>query len=587
MPLKSITFPELFSRNTAALERAGYRPAMDLEALSARNRHRISTLLAARAHIEDLASTDDQREAYGRQRWEREFVRLGTIDRDQHLRSEGESLRWYLWNRMQSCRFKRFQELFCLPANFIVPRFTTDERGNVDFDGKPQVQSLSLKPCLVNPDLIPEKLLMDLGLCDFEEENGNTVRRLEQKRDVIPRLKQLWEAAVPLQKGHHRLLAIREPSAEVRARYPGIEGPPSSSLGTILYMREDESGRNGAAKPAWKPREPRPPRSFQAQHFSSVYAAHRKTFHESRVYEREIDQLTDMKEHLASMNGTLDAEWRTTTTASHKASLRARAQELLQRCRDLLSACENRYKVQACDLLAAVSNLTDSSGRENISVTMSKMVGAINRLMQRFEEMFPKGGYNQQDQMVLQRQIREHETVLKMFRRGVTERGDDPSSPLRPEELDRIRLAPFLVYAGRLREKCETYNDALGNGNRDMVIDTLIQMHVIGKFQAVRTCFEHVKQFTLDPAHIPVQRIRDFVRTLRELFSARQIFPDRVVEAYQAPFDRLERSLQILDDGLSRCAEQDRDISRRSALYRHLKEYLAAYDIEAIVRALP
>ena len=62
---------------------------------------------------------------------------------------------------------------------------------------------------------IPEKLLQDLCICDFNGDVRNTIARLAKKADpqVISRLKQVWQSAAPLYSNNHRMLVVSEAAA--------------------------------------------------------------------------------------------------------------------------------------------------------------------------------------------------------------------------------------------------------------------------------------------------------------------------------------------------------------------------------------
>lgn len=606
--VKTLTFDELWARNDRALERAGYDPSIQVTVLRVKKRRRIQKLLEDRRKIDALASTEDQREAYGRERWDREFVRLRDVARDPHVTLDGEALRWHVWSRVPNCRFKRFQELFSDPADFIVPPFAFDARGNVSF-GSIYMSDLSLRPCLVHADRIPEKLLEDLGLCDFTKENGDPLARLKKKRAATARLKFLFEAAAPMQRRHERLLVVREPSDDLRRAYSGIEGPPATALGTIVYVREQENGQEPKRRDPRKP-GPRPPRALVAQHFASVYAAHRKTLHESGIYEAEVQDLTGVTQDLTTMNRTLDQEWKAT---DRRATVREQAQTVLRGSRRPLEHAQDAHKAQAHDLLADAESLSDARGKENVTATMSKMVAAKNRLGCRLDEMCAKGGFNQQDRFTLERHIGEHEAAMERFRAAVLRGGprlfdDSPlfrSDALAPDQidaeacalrvrmgiythaLDKLFLEPFRTHAEKLREKCNALDGALRDRSRDRAADTIVQMHVIGKFQAVRTCFERVRAYVTASRAIPVQEVRAFVQQLLALFAPRQLFEERTIEGYREPFEKMLSDLQIIERGLAHYAGKDLAVRERSELYGRLKEYLDRFAIEAIVRALP
>ncbi|PIR49468.1 hypothetical protein COU79_04715 [Candidatus Peregrinibacteria bacterium CG10_big_fil_rev_8_21_14_0_10_54_7] len=608
-PLKTITFEELRERNENALTRVNYTPEGDFSILTAYQRRRVQQLLTDRAHLEDLASTQSQREAYGVEQWHNQFVRLRDTETHPDSTLEGDELRQRIWDAVPNSRFRRFQEAFCHPHQFIAPPFKIHEGNRVEFTGNPDFNVLSLAPCLVSTDRIPEKLAEDLGLVELEEsDRSHPYERLKKKAELqaIARLKKIWESAVPLQRRHHRILAIQQSTTTVNARYPSVAGPGEELAGTILYTREEENGREQARAAT------EPPRQLSVQHFRSVYSAHRKTFHEAKAYNREIDQLGKLQEELQLLNTQIDREWKKETPEEDKDRMLAEARTLVARGHKLLADCENKYKVRADDLLAGLTELGPEKHKQRISASLSKMVAVINRLQSRFEEMYPKGGYNEQDQMVLGTHITRNERCMRQFRGHVQQNapvldnglalfgGKPLTEPqvetqttgvlrrmhIHPDDLNGVQLRPFTVYAHRLREKRSALGSALRARNQHGAKDAVVQMHVIGKFQEVRTCFEQIKQYVIDGEHIPIARIRDFVHHMNGLFSTFQVFPDHIVAGYEGPFTHMRDELERIEQGLAYYADRDVDVGTRAEIYKSLKQYIEQFDIEEMATAL-
>jgi len=693
--------------------RVRYAPDVDIQTLTRYQCGRVQELLEDRAALEDLASTQNQREVYGIERWHGEFVRLRDIELPAGCRLDRERLAELVWESVPNSRFKRFQEAFCQPHQLIVPRFELTAGNSVRFPGIADWNQLSLAPCLVSPDRISDDLARDLGLVSYDEEDERQpVRRLWKKArpEAIGRIKKIWEATEPLQKGHHRLLSVQQPNQTVEERYPGIPGPAAENIGTILYTRERENGhRNGNGQNGHLPKQ------LTVQHFPGVYAAHRKTFHEQRVYQRETELLAGMLADLQTLNQRLNREWTRTAAPETKTALRAETQAMVARCRDVLRASkvsgsrnpwagggtgdftdaelsaflwydayqefpvnstasqqerlhmtdryrqwtmagrpgtkvrkyqplppgvsgpvnvvtedvpnpfmegakakqsssqqlQNVFKVQAHDLLTRIGNLTDSSQRVNVTAAMTQMVAAVTRLQRRFQEMYPKGGYNEQDQMVLETGIQFHEQRMRGFRSAVQENApvlDEPGLAVfngsvsdtdnqtrnvlarmhaHPDELKDIRLRPFTTYADRLRQGYGRLEDALRSQDRSCAKTAAVQMHVIGKFQGAHSCCEHIRQFIINGESIPLSRVRDFVHKMNELFSNYQLFPDHIVPEYEQGFLALKEKLDGIERGLTHYAKQDIDVGQRTEVYRRLKEYLDAFDIEQMATALP
>jgi hypothetical protein len=598
MPLTTIHFETLRERSNRALERAGVGPGAPAEApqkITAQQRRRIARLLDRRADIEDLATTQNQREAYGIERWHQDFVMLRELCTFPGTDLTGEALRRKVWSAVPNSRFKRFQQLFSRPYHWIVPPFDMGAKNTVTFRGSPDFNALSLGGCLVSPDLVPDELARDLRLCEFtEEDHRHPERRLVKKHAAVPRLKKLWESATSLQPDHHRILVVSPSTPEIdRAYGEDTPGPDPASLGSILYAREENQ----------KAEEPH---RLQVQLFGSAYCAYRKTLHERENYDEEIPELAVMEEKIEALRTRLDTEW---GDPANRPALRTLCTQVAAECVEALKHCENTHKVQAHDLIAEAGTLEDKSGKQNPSRSMSKYTAAINRFRSRYAEAKGKGGFNEQDRMTLRQHISRQEYILQGFRTSVVSgapafaqqhaqlfadttmpiptvekqaQGLLARSGIDPRPLQRVTLQPLRFYGEHLQEAHRDLDAALRTQDQHMAMDTVLRMHLIGKFQTVRSWFEKLKADMVDADHISIRRIRTFVAALQKLFSTFQIYPNRIVEEYRQPFEQLERGLEGIQQLLAPFEHQDLDIGQRTALFRALKNYLDEFDVEGM-----
>ena len=565
-------------------------------------RGRIQELLSQREEVETLASTEPQRIAYGRdagaKAWRRDFTLLRDVHRHPDVMEEGEQLQQFIWSKIPNSRFKRFQELFVRPEHLAVPAFDILKGGIVDFNGV-DFDTISLRGCLVSADRIPEKLAKDLHLSDDIDDEDSPLERLKKKADGIPTLKEIFESAKPLQDGHHRLLGVEAPSPDVRSVYPSTAKPDPAILGTVLYVREHDA--NDALSPASR---------LVVSYYESIYAAHRKTLLQEISYNTEILLLTDMLTDIQELNRRINSQW---SDIPLRDELRASVLITGSKCAELLAQCENKYKVQARDLIGKFIDLKDAGDKENVTVALTRMVAAINRFERRFKEMNAKGSYNQRDRNTLFGSIAHQEKALQDYRQSieagahVLSRGIallHPSthiSPelipinvrsienrlnLSPERLSDVHLQPFRTYRDAFTLRQSELHSSLEHRNREGAVDQLIKMHVIGKYEEIRLCFEKINEQMMDPQTVPVSHIRTFVTRLRTLFANRQIFPDRTVPSYEQPFEQMSLQLQGMEDRLKFYEGKDAGVNQRTAVYQRLKMYLDTFDIEEIVRSL-
>ncbi len=599
--MKTTTIEEEREINNDAHERITANPE-SVSGLSSRQRRRLVAVLVRREEIEDLASTQWQREAYGIEAWHRDFVRLRDARDHPHCTKTGQKLRQHLWNAIPNSRFRRFQEAFCKPGNFIVPAFDIDNKNRVTFRGNPDFGTMSLQPCLVSADCISEKLAKDLQLASFSDNTGKPFDRLKKKADprVINGLKKIWESLMPLQSGAHRILSIQPPDLPARQTYPDPAVPDPSIVGRIIYTREAENGKEQAGNPDLF-------RQQTVMFFRDADSAYRKTIHEKQEYSHEIQKIAGLCTATQDLNLRLDREWKHATPAGRQ-QLTQEATDLTSHCIHELRGVENVFKVQAREYMTKIAVRFEASQKPNMSPLLSEMNAARTRFQRRYDDMYRKGGYNQQDHAVLEKHIASHKSRMLAYRKNVQDNfgklygfaentngsGTTPDADtlllqmnIDPQGLRTLDLQPFTVYVRRFDEKYDRFSAAVRRREFLQAKRILVQMHVIGKFQGVRSCFETMKEQMTYSDRVPVSRIRDFVHDMREYFETYQVCPDVIVEEYRVPFENMKRALLAIEQALTRYANQDIDVGSRTHLYRMLKEYIEAFDIEYIVERLP
>lgn len=591
-------------RKLERLETEEENPDSRVRKTTGTTRGRIDKLFAEYADIAQLSSTIEQREAYGEEegaeKWRDDFIMLRDLQLPENSRFRStEEFRDYVWSKLPSGRFRRFQEIFSRAEHKCVPRFSITQKGEIQFENMDV--TIGMKGCLVDADLIPDGLAEDLGLCDFEENDGQPVERLRKKKEAIPRLKKIWESAQLLESGNQRLLVIERPNERVEASYPGIQGPDDATLGTILYVREAESRPD-----AKRPGAPRPPRKLLVQHFNSAYAALRKPLHVTEGYRQEIAQISEMSVALQTLNAKLDAQW---SDESLRDGLREEVTAMSDRFVALFANVQNMYKVQARDFLQKFRELKDGRGRENPSAAMSQMIAVITRLERRYRDMEPKGGFNRRDEMVLEREVREHENKFDMLERkipaaarvigngvalfnleknltedqvntnvmGIQRRIDiDPNANLRD-----IKLQPFRAYRDSLNTEYAGLAKAFGNRDRDAAIDQTIKLHVIGKYRRLRKSIERMKELTMNPM-TSVSDMRAVAIEMQHVFAEREVFPERTVDAIAPNFSAMARTLDLIEARLREYEGQTLDVAQRAEIYGKMKAYLDTFNIEEL-----
>lgn len=568
------------------------------------SRRRVAALLEQQEHLQALASVEPQQHDYGNdtgEAWQQDFVLLRDVQPIDGLKHRGQQLRNYIWSQIPNSRFKRFQELFSAPEQFCVPHFTTSAEGDIHF-GTVNFNTMSLRGCVADVDHMPDDLLEELQLCTFDA-TDSTLEYLQKKTNTIPALKKLWESLLPMQRGHHRLLLVEEPSERVAGQYSEVPNPDVDVLGKIIYVRENTNG-----EPIKRSRtQPPAPRKLTASVFDSVYHAHRKTTHEETWYSQETSTLATIARRIADIRDRLQTDWRDTELRS---LLQAEAQDVLTDCAERLEHCIEGNKRKVHELIGNCVEIRDSLGRSNPVASMSKLSAALRALGTRNHQKTSKGGFNQQDRITLERWIQTGEGALADFGGQVVAAGtrvqpnivlfdridltDAQTTSnatgllnrvaLRPEQLHPLRAQPFRTYRDAHLAAYGEFSQQCHEANCTGAQTQLVRMHVNGKFAELRRRFEQIKAWTNDAENIHISRIRTFVAELQQIFGARTLYPDIVIESMESNFVELAEALEVIEARLAFYETDDSDVTARSEMYGRLKTYLDTFDIEAMVR---
>jgi len=475
--------------------------------------------------IEEAASASSQRVTYGLERWNSQFVRLERVVSPPHCALSDEQLRDRLWSMVRPGIFKRFQEIFSDPHNYIVPKFTVSNTGMISFVGKPDTSRLSVAACLVSPDRIQDELAESLGLLTFtrNESRNPTARFLHKARDesAIQKLKLIFDSSRTLGDSDFRVLLIQRPGPDVLGRYPELKGHfPAGLHGSILYSREDFSDRIQSEKPAFGPARTIPK---IVAYFSGLPPAERKTLHARQGYDIEQDVLESLSISLDKAARKL-GEWRKNSSDDEKSEIKREVTGILSESEKTLDKAVNAKKTEARDLLGRVRDIKDSLKRPNPLITAQATRESIGKLQNRVKETHDKGSFNERDRMLLRTTCEAQSGILLRFEKKLSSAAalldegtvvaagplhDDRKPSIENEarvrkimndivpdegQLKRVNARPFSTYANLLRLNCAELREALLSGNTEGARVAIIKMGVVGKMFSVSNIIDSAKE---------------------------------------------------------------------------------------------
>lgn len=591
----------LINQLSSALEGA----AFPFRGQDKRVAERLGRLFDRRLEIEEAAATHNQREHYGREQWDRYFVRMQEVRAPEGSGLTNEQVRNALWKLVPNGKFKRFQELFADPANYVVPNIFEVRDGTVRFTRPPDFNKISVSCCFVSPDRIPDEFAEKVGVVEWsDKERRSPLLRYLRKADVqvLDRLKLLWDAAALVSHREFRVLVVQRPSADLMKRYPSVESFPSGLHGTILFLREDLTGRVPHRNPILGPEKVRP---LRVQHFTTIYDAHRKTLHEAFGYKTESGEIAPLRARGEMLRTRIANDYRKDAPAEVKAGIREQATETLREGVALLKDVVDGNKRKALDLMSRVVDFEDSTGRTNPLVVHNRLTHSTKSLGARLNEMRAKNRHNQTDEDLLREIIAVEGTILRSIERSIARQADALFLPQRnngtasrsvlaaklaPEvvmsrlmpdrqSLDFVGCRPFSTFGGLLRVGAFELQQALTAKDTSKAKAAVVKMHIINKLFSVNDNLQRMTEYLVDPEAVPMQALRTEVREMKEKLAVRILRGVQVAD-HEERFGVLERRVASLDSFLQ--SEIPDSPAARKMFFVNLKKQIKSIDPEGL-----
>jgi hypothetical protein len=607
------TITDLLSVVTGQIDRIKSASTANTPAAQAR----LEAAVAEQNKLEELASPRAQRELYQQQTgaaWEDRFWRVRELRYMEAFGLRNNDLVEYLWREFPNSRIKRFQELFTDPDSYSVPKMPTSAPC-AQFPQRADLNTCSLRSCLVSPDRIPNKLAQDLGLITWPDKAPSPINALEMKAQpsVIQGLKAIWETVFQLEPRNHRILVVGCGSPDAATNYP--EAPPldPSRVGSIIYVREDSSVDRSPRRNTFAPwAAPRRIAAF----FPTVYAAYRKTLHETSGYDGEMTALNELRAKWDSLNERVNAQWKRRTAQEVKDALREELVTLVAESRKEFESVSNHHKKQAETFFAALSDDL-AQGSNNIRALTMRTTAAVTRLDRRQREVPYKSGTNESDRVELKRIIEQMEERFKLvndsllrastiLKQEITNRGGyfrtaglSDEAKLRAtdrilgvmripvEGMAAISIRPFRVFGQKISESHIALRDALLRQDAVAAQQAIVQLVALSKLQRASATFERIRRYTGSSTAVPLRDLTRIAAQLRSVLELRSVFSDHIAASYDPTYQQIQRAVRRMANQLEAYEKKGMDLSQRTLMYKKLRAFLDLHDIEGLTSQLP
>lgn len=543
-------------------------------------------LALLREEYGQFSTPSAQRDSYPKEKWDAEFIRLG--DLSPKLAEEH-------WRAVPYCLFKQMNEAFCSPQDRCIPR--NHQIGDLS--------KISLRGILINPDLVPEKLLKDLGLADFSKTAGVPNGRLIERcrPEVILGLKLALENAQSLERNNHRVLILNQ-SPDLKDYPEGTRTISEDAAGKLLITRTRDQQQGH--------------RFLKVEFHPDPHSAMRSELHISASYNEERKDINLSLAEVRFIQQRLDKEWRGADFQG-KEKLRKDAEAVLLSIIEKLEGAKNDHKVSAERLLALAKSIEDKLGKLNPTVALTRITAAIDRFEKRRKETHSIEKHTDADCLTLLDDMDYNWALLKRFRGSIEraaeivgsskiseQEGIEPHKrsenaqkildqiTLNPDFLLPFRMAPYVTFAKALNVNYSSLAQALKSGDREEAEKSLVRMQIIVKMHAAYEVFELSKTKALEvkqkgteaDAFSKLSELKDLFSKLKGFFDKRQILADVEVEPHFSElFESHRRELAKIEAGLNAAIAQGSMADAKGALDNVDNFIRDNFHIEEVVRA--
>jgi hypothetical protein len=619
MPIpKDITFSAL----TAKIDRAVAREQKSAVAREEKGSSdpaaaALSAALVARKTLDTVMSTTpqllDYRARFGVE-WSDRFIQVSTFSKQAFFGLEGKALVEHLWRKLPNSRFKRFQETFCEPTDYAIPKPNL-EVPCVEYPSRETLNTCALTGCLVSPARIPFKLLVDLGIVPKPDTKLTDLEALAIKAQpsVIQTLKAVFESTELLAGQNPRFTIVRSPSQATARAYPKAKALPESCTGALIYTRENVAIDRSSVK---NQRSPWVAPQLIPAFFANVYSARRKTEHQTATYKLETTTIGSLALEWNELNARARHEWRRAAPQEVKQDIRDALVRLVGRSREELRSVEHHLKQQAAKSFEALEERLNN-GSNNITTHITTVNAAVTRLEKRLSTMPYKSGHNTVDGDQLTQAIEKGERALDLIRKSLfpagcrlrdeinrrdsffTQRGlsegertrqahvllsrmDIPFAAL--NEVPAVR--PFRAFAAAHKAVLSELRSSVLSQDAKQAQQAMVKLVVFSKLQRANAIFEKLRSLTSGSQAVPLKEIRQHASSLSSLLEMRSVFPHTTAPQFQPVYEGLQRKVRAMANRLNEYHSQGLDLDERSQMYSRLRAYLDKTDLEKVTNEL-
>lgn len=577
----------------------------------------LDSVLKQRECFEKLVSTTPQMDAYrGRfgVDWNERFTPVSTFSKQAFFGYEGKALVEHLWRQLPNSRFKRFQEMFCEPADYAIPKPNLSAPC-VEYPTREDLNRCSLTGCLVSPARVPFKLLVDLGIVREPDRKLTDLEALALKSEpaTIQSLKAIFESTTPLAPNNNRFAVVNPLNQNASRHYNEARAIPEGVVGSLIYTRENVAVDRATVRNQRTPWTA--PQRIPA-FFSNVYSALRKTEHQSSTYQLETTTMGNLALEWNELTTRAANEWRRNAPQEVKQEIRDALVRLVAHTRKELSSVTHHLKQQAAESFQALEARL-KSGSNNITTHITSANAAVTRLERQLATVPYKSGHNTVDCEQLTRLIKDGEHAFGLIRNSLFAAGSRLRDEINRRDgffklrglSDEQRSAQATVILSRMKIPAGALNhvapvrplrafemahrgvyaqlqSAVMTQNAQQAREAMVKLVVYAKLQQANAIFELLRALTGRSEAVPLKELRRHASALRGLLETQPPFPYTTVPEFQEAYQKLRKTVSIIATGLEGYERKGLDLGERAQMYARLRAYLDKTDLEAYTKEL-
>ncbi len=432
---------------------------------------------------------------------------------------------------------KTLEEILVHPTERMI--FTRAELAD------PELMDAALQNMVIDPRMISDTLLENLGLTDLIPAKGEKEEyKLQKRTAAIPEIKKMLHGLEPISRSN-------EPHAHDLRYFRLMRIGSGKNTGQVLGTQHIE-GKKILFK-------------------TDLHGAGRRLVHIEQGYEEEVKKLKWIEMTLDSVTRNLKY-WQQIKNSDKLAKLK----EALGECVNSLEFSRDKTKQKLRDEIKACLDFSDATGRKNPTVVSGKLERAKARIGNRLGKIEAIWSYIGKDKAKVEELISDEERPLLSFVNEVEKLHERfvilKDRPMEDEEkarvisnlmdrraeAEKLRFEPMLSFAVKFISQIDAVVAALGNDNFDVAAREFVKVYLVAKLaRSQKDLTEFYKKISLDAGNLDPNTLVADLQVVNDNLASHPVKPDLEIAEYKPHYGEVYHVLNSIRKKLRELLTQE------------------------------